>query len=466
MDASRVRWAYDVLRIACVLILLPVALSGCDLALPTPEPTALIVEPTPTLGAEATKAVDPGITPLVFWEPFALDQDQGLLLGEMVREFEAQNPGILVEIVPRSGYVGIHNAMLAAFDGGELPDLAVAFPSMIAEYAAAGAVLSLDPFTIDAELGLSNQDLIDIFPGFLESGRLPGFGGRMLAFPFSYNAIGMWVNDDLLRQAGWEQIPATWAEFEQACYDIFASTGLRCYPYIESVSTFNAWLYSRGGQMLDAGGGKAAFHGPAGIESLALLRRLIDAGLAWRPDDTYGDYIAFANGQAPFTFSSTGNTLLYLDAYEGALQNGVAPFRWYQVMIPQADPQAAATNLYGGGFFIVPGEPIRERAAWRFIRWFADTPQTARWAASLQSMPARLSALDMMTDTLEAHPFVEIQIEGILPHARPEPAVAADLEIRDILYTAILSVTNGFQDPQTALEQAAAEVDSLLSNQP
>jgi ABC-type glycerol-3-phosphate transport system substrate-binding protein len=466
MHARTGRRARDALRIAFALILLLIALPGCDLALPTPEPTALIVEPTPTLSAEATKAVDPGITPLVFWEPFALDQDQGLLLGEMVRDFEEENPDILIDLVPKSGYVGVHGAMLAALEGGELPDLAVAFPSMIAEYAAAGAVLSLDPFIIDAELGLNDEDLSDIFPGFLEAGRFPGFGRRLLAFPFSYNAMGMWVNQDLLQQAGWNQVPATWTEFEQACFDVWASTGVRCYPYIESVSTFNAWTYSRGGQMLDATGRKAAFNSPVGVESLALLRRLIDAGLAWRPEDTYGDYVAFANGQAPFTFSSTGNTLLYLDAYQAALQAGVAPFRWYQAMIPQADPQTAVTSLYGGGFFIVPGEPARELASWRFIQWFVDTPQSARWAASLQSMPARLSALAMMTDTLQAHPFVEIQVEEILPYAQPEPAIAADLEVRDILYTAILSVTQGYQDPQTVLDRAAMEVDAVLSSQP
>jgi ABC-type glycerol-3-phosphate transport system substrate-binding protein len=466
MDASMRRRVRHVIRNAWALIPLVVALSGCDLAILTPEPTPPTVEPTATLGPQATEPADPGIKPLRFWEPFALDRPQGLLLGEMVRDFEAENPDILIELVPKSGYVGIHGAMLAALEGGDLPDFAVAFPSMIAEYAAAGVVLPMEPFLVDPDFGLSEADLSDIFPGFLDAGRFPDFGRRMLAFPFSYNAIGMWVNEDLLRQAGWEQVPRTWSEFEQACFDVFANTGARCYPFIESASTFSAWVYSRGGEVLDDSGRRAAFNSPAGVESLALLRRLIDAGLAWRPEDTYGDYVAFANGQAPFTFSSTGNTLLYLDAYEGALQNGVAPFRWYQTMIPQADPQAAATNLYGGSFFIVPGEPEREQASWRFVRWFTETRQAARWAASLQSMPPRLSALDMMTDTLQAHPFVEIQIEGILPHARPEPAVAEELEVRDILYTAILSVTAGYLDPQTALDQAAAEVNTVLSRQP
>jgi multiple sugar transport system substrate-binding protein len=454
------------LGIACLLTFVATGLTGCDLTFLTPETAPTSPAPTSTSEPEPLETPEPDVTTVVFWEPFALDRPQGLLLGEMVRDFEAENPDIDVEIVAKSGYEGIHGAMQAQLPGGELPNLAVAFPSMIAEYAAAGVVLPLDAYLGDSDLGLTGDDLADIFPGYLEAGRFPGFGRQTLAFPFSQNAIGLWVNETLLQQAGWEHAPATWAEFEQACFDVVATSGARCYPFVESVSTLNAWLYSRGGRQLDAPGRHAAFNDLAGIESLALLKRLIDAGLAWRPDEPFGDYVAFANGQAAFTFSSTGNSQLYLDAYDGALRNGVAPFRWRQTIIPQADPENPATALYGASIFILKSDPIQQEAAWRFIRWFTDARQTARWAGDLQSMPVRLSALDWMTDTLEAYPFFEAQVEEILPYGRPEPAVAAELEIRDILYTAILSVTQGYLDPQTALDQAAREANGILSGQP
>jgi ABC-type glycerol-3-phosphate transport system substrate-binding protein len=135
-------------------------------------------------------------------------------------------------------------------------------------------------------------------------------------------------------------------------------------------------------------------------------------------------------------------------------------------MIPQSDLAAPATALYGANVFIVQSDPVRQDAAWRFIRWFSEAPQSARWAADLTSMPVRLSALDWMTDTLETYPFFQAQVQEILPYGQPEPAVAAELEIRDILYTAIVSVTQGYLDPQTALNQAAREADSILSSEP
>jgi multiple sugar transport system substrate-binding protein len=406
------------------------------------------------------------VTKIVFWEPFALDRPQGLLLGEMVRDFEKENPDILVEIVPKNGALGIHDAILAELPDGDLPDLAVAFPSMIAQYARAGAVVPLDPYLYDPEVGLTAEDLADIHPGYLAAGRLPGFGDQILSFPFVQNAVGMWVNKTLLRKAGRDEAPKTWPEFEQACYDVVAATGVACYPFVESVSTFNAWLYSRGGRQLDPAGQQALFNEPAGVESLALLRRLIDAGLAWRPEEQYGDYIAFANGQAAFAFSSTGNSALYQDAYEGALQNGVAPFQWYQTLVPQANPELPATALYGTNFFILPGDPERERAAWRLIKWFTAPRQTGRWAGGLEAMPVRISALEVMTDTLATYPFVKAQVKQILPYAQPEPAVPAELEVREILYTAILSVTQGLADPQTALDLAAQKVNRVLTGTP
>jgi hypothetical protein len=78
-------------------------------------------------------------------------------------------------------------------------------------------------------------------------------------------------------------------------------------------------------------------------------------------------------------------------------------------------------------------------------------------------MPVRLSALEVMTDTLAAYPFVRAQVTRILPYGQPEPAVPAELEIRDIMYTAILSVTQAYADPQMVLDQAAQRTNALLA---
>jgi hypothetical protein len=81
-------------------------------------------------------------------------------------------------------------------------------------------------------------------------------------------------------------------------------------------------------------------------------------------------------------------------------------------------------------------------------------------------LPVRASALEVMTDTLAAYPFVQIQVEEILPYARPEPAVPAEFEVRNLLYSAILSTTQSLADPQLVLDQAASEANRILTEQP
>ena len=57
---------------------------------------------------------------------------------------------------------------------GEVPDLVVAYPSMVAEYMEAGAPLDLKPYIVSEKYGLTEEELNDIFPGLHRGQHLPG----------------------------------------------------------------------------------------------------------------------------------------------------------------------------------------------------------------------------------------------------------------------------------------------------
>ena len=99
--------------VGLALALLIAVLAGCQLRPGTEEPAVPTPEPTSTWGPPPTEALPPGVIPVVFWEPFTLERDQGILLLEMVRDFEAENPDVQVEGVAKSGYEGIHDGILA-----------------------------------------------------------------------------------------------------------------------------------------------------------------------------------------------------------------------------------------------------------------------------------------------------------------------------------------------------------------
>jgi len=62
-------------------------------------------------------------------------------------------------------YDAIFKETVAGMAVGEIPDLVVAYPSMVAEYMGAGAPLDLRPYIKDKTHGLTKEDLDDIFSG-------------------------------------------------------------------------------------------------------------------------------------------------------------------------------------------------------------------------------------------------------------------------------------------------------------
>ncbi len=59
--------------------------------------------------------------------------------------------------------------------------------------------------------------------------------------------------------------------------------------------------------------------------------------------------------------------------------------------------------------------PQRELAAWRFVRWMLDGPQTAEWSARTGELPARLSAVNDAEWQQQADPLMPAVMTTIAP---------------------------------------------------
>ena len=91
---------------------------------------------------------------------------------------------------------------MVALQAGSPPDAAVAFESMVQEYARAGAVVDLEDYLSAGASPLTRESRADLFPAFLDGGRLDAFGRRLLAFPFARSLAVQYYNEDLLGAAG------------------------------------------------------------------------------------------------------------------------------------------------------------------------------------------------------------------------------------------------------------------------
>ena len=398
---------------------------------------------------------------LVFWHTQEADAFRGQLLNSLIEDFQAEYPWITIESVYQGSYSDLYKKIMAAIPAGETPDLAVSYASMIAEYMEAEAVIPLDSYVFSTDIGLTKEDLADIYPGFLAECRFPQFGNQYLAWPFTKSFVGLWYNLSLLKEAGYEAPPKTWTEFEEQCLAVADKTEAMGYSFYESASTFDGWLFSRGAQQLNDAQTEAVFNGPEGVESLAMLNRLIDAGAAWKPEGRNADQAEFGQGKTAFTMSSTSGTYYYTKAVEDGVGEGA--FEWGQTIIPQSDPENPATVMYGASLCVFRTTTAKQQAAWLFLKWLTETAQTAKWGSQSGYMPVRASAAAELVDFFAANPVAREQFESIVPYGVPEPSVRGSQEIRDFIYDAMVASNTGIMTPQEALDDAVAKANEALA---
>ena len=117
-----------------------------------------------------------------------------------VEAFEAENPGINLEII---GQESLNDTLRTAIQAGEAPDiLQTPGASFIAEFVEAGLVLPLDESADE----LSWED--KLLGWAFQSGRL---GENLYSVPLTYESMVLFYNKTLFEEKGWEP-PTTFAE--------------------------------------------------------------------------------------------------------------------------------------------------------------------------------------------------------------------------------------------------------------
>jgi raffinose/stachyose/melibiose transport system substrate-binding protein len=119
---------------------------------------------------------------------------------QVAEDFEADNPGVQVEVVAMA-HEDMVDRLEAAFQSGDLPDVYMERGGgELADHVEAGLVRNLSD---DA------SDVIDTLGGTVAGWQVDG---DTYALPFSLGVVGFWYNTELFQQAGIEAPPTTMEE--------------------------------------------------------------------------------------------------------------------------------------------------------------------------------------------------------------------------------------------------------------
>jgi ABC-type glycerol-3-phosphate transport system substrate-binding protein len=371
-------------------------------------------------------------------------------------EFNATNPWRIAVVPEYHGKPADLAAELkSAIEQDAAPDLVIRNPSDV--FALGNAVVPVQHYIEDARFGLTPDDLKDIYPAMLDTGR-DSKDKTVISFPLGGEGVVLVYNADWLARSNYFAPPTSWPLFREICeattrdttgdgrVDVFG------FGFAPRADFATAWLNSRGGSLISDDGTHTTFNSEEGVRTLATLQDMAASGCVYKSEtDAVRD---FARGKVATIFAQTAQLPQILDAVEAR-----GGFRWSVAPVPYGRRDPTLT-ISSPAWIVLKSTPAKQLAAWLFVRWFSETPQMVRWSQLTGLLPLRRSAGPGLSDELTANAGLKVAFD-LLSVARAQPDIPQWDAIAELLMHAVNSTVGG-SDPAQLLNEAAQAADNLL----
>ncbi|WP_191413767.1 extracellular solute-binding protein [Salinibacterium sp. ZJ450] len=392
---------------------------------------------------------EPGATDIsgtvTFWHAYSADSPEVATLDDVIiPAFEDKFPEVDVKSVPVP-YDDLHQKLITAVAGDQLPDLVRADIGWVPELAELGVLVPLSEEMPDF------QEIADnTYPGSLATNK---WKDAYFGLPLDTNTRVLLYNSDALEAAGVE-VPTTVDELLDAAPALKDSGAFAFADNGASGWNVLPWIWSAGGDIVNDDVTKASgyINSPESIEGVQTLVDLYEQG--YLPDILLGDTggLATSDGLAQGAYS--------------AILDGPWMYPIFASQYPDFELQAAQVPAgAGGSISVVGGEDIvltqsseNKAAAAEFLRYLlSEESQLAM--AEVGQMSVLKSLGDKLADVNEYYtPFVEQ-----LATAKPRPVTPAWSKIDAILQDEIRAAVSGDKTVKDALDAVAVEADALLA---
>lgn len=383
---------------------------------------------------------------VTFWHAYSADSPEVSVLDDtIIPAFEKKFPEVTVKAVPVP-YDDLHQKLVTAVAGDQLPDLVRADIGWVPELANLGVLVPLDTEMADF------QELADsTYPGSLATNK---WKGHYYGLPLDTNTRVMLSNTEALTKAGIKTPPAT---VEDLVANAPALKKAGSYAFADNgAGGWNTlpWIWSAGGDITNEDVTKASGYLNS-RESVAGIQTLVDLYTdGYMPDIILGDSggLATSDGLANGTYA----TIL-----DGPWMYPIFAGQYPDFVLPSSQVPAGG----GGSISVVGGEDIvltqssdNKPAAAEFLRYLlSDDAQLA------MAEVGQMSVLKSMGPKLTEINAYYAQFVEQLATARPRPVTPAWTQIDTILQDEIRLAIKGDKSVQEALDSAAKQSDVLLA---
>jgi sn-glycerol 3-phosphate transport system substrate-binding protein len=396
------------------------------------------------------------------------------LLQEMANDFMALNPDIEVEVQYTGSY------------GDTINKLNVAVQSNVSPHVVQGYDIATQ-MLIDGEVGLVMQDLIDADPTFDIGAFMPQVldyyrvNGKLYCMPFNSSNAIMFYNKTLFEKAGLDpnKPPKTYEELLEIAEKLTTKDDKGNVAQAAVCWSLNCWFFeqfmaAQNAPLVDNDNGrtgrptKAIFNSDAGLKVFTFWNDLTQKGymINTKLEDWTGARNLFISQKVAMLITSTSDVALMV---KSAAENN---FELGSAFIPApADAEAGGVVIGGGSLWLIGGHPKNETdAAWKFVKYMAESPQQIKWHAGTGYFPVRKDAIeDLLAQGYYAgspHNLTAIlQLLLSTQNYNTNGAIiGAFAEMRSIVASNVEKMLSGSMTPAEALAAAEKEATEAIRN--
>jgi sn-glycerol 3-phosphate transport system substrate-binding protein len=405
-------------------------------------------------------------TEVEFWHAFT--GRLGELVAEQVDTFNNSQSDYTVVATHKGNYSETLNAGIAAFRAGEQPDILMVFEVGTATMMAAdGAVKPVYEVMADAGADFDQSKYIGSVKGYYTSPD-----GDMLSLPFNSSTPVLWVNRDMLQEAGidpdtdmstWEQVGTVLDQLKEAGVDCPMTTAWQSWIHLENLSAYHDVPFATKSNGFDGTDTELAFNSPAQVAHIGAMGEWVQEGkfiYAGRRNEGGANFRA---GEcALFTESSAGYAGINAEA---EFDFEVRPLPYWRAVTDE--PQN--TIIGGASLWVMEGQSDEEyKGVAAFLNFLSSPEIQAKWHQDTGYLPITSEAGDLTRSQgfYEENPGTDIAV--IQMTAKEPTANSKGLrlgsfdQIRGIIDEELEAVWAGDKSAQDALDSAVERGNALL----
>jgi multiple sugar transport system substrate-binding protein len=384
-------------------------------------------------------------TTVTFWDAYSSDGPEVKKLEQVVIPgFEKTHPGIVVKDVTVP-YDDLHQKLITAVAGSQLPDLVRSDIIWVPELAKLGVLTPLDQAMPDFKKYTKL-----VFPGPLATNY---WKGHYYGLPLDTNTRIFNYNPAALAAIGASGPPKTFAQLRSMSaqakdhgYYLYAESGTSCWNVCP-------WIWSNGGSITNKTYTKATgyLNGPKSVAAIQMLVDLYKAGempgIIVNSNAGLGTYDGINQGKYIATLDGPWMDAIFGAAYPNIKLEGS--------LVPTGP--GGSVSVVGGEDIVLTKASKNKTAALQFLRYMLGFGTQAQMAQAGQ-MPVLTSSSKWLT---RVHPYYATYVKQ-LATAKPRTPTPKWTQIDQVFVTQIAKAFQGSESVQQALTDAAHQIDGLL----